>query len=92
MINPCSFVKGRLPNWLVLVLTSIDVNWKHTVGMIETNPIAKLEFLNSSILSKKNNATPNNWIKVMTWEASWASEKNEESIKQKLKTAIMSKK
>lgn len=81
-----------LPNWLVLGLISKDVNWKQTVGNNDINPIPKLEFLKSSILSKKYSATPNNWINVNTWAANWASEKKHESIKQKLNTANISKK
>lgn len=92
IINPSSFVKGKLPYWFVLGLIMIERNWKQTGGNNERKPIAKPEFLKASILSKKNRATPKSWMKVNTWAASWASEKNEDNIKQKLNTASISKK
>ena len=70
----------------------IERNWKQTGGNNEMNPIANSEFLKASILNKKNNATPKSWRKVKTWAASWASEKNEDNIIQKLNTASISKK
>ncbi len=70
----------------------IEINWKHTVGIIAISPIPKSEFLKSFIYKRKYSATPNNWIKVRTWAASWAYEKNDDNMKQKLNIAIISSK
>jgi len=91
-MKPWSYEKGKLSYWFVFGLISMDVNWKQTVGKSEAAPIANYEFLKSSILIKKYNATPNSWIKVMTWAASWESEKKDESINEKLSSANISKK
>ncbi len=53
---------------------------------------ANEDCLKSLICKRKKNPTPNNCKNVMTWAATCASEKKDDIIKQKFKTAIISKK
>jgi hypothetical protein len=68
------------------------VNWKQTEGMRDVSYMAIADFLKDSMLRRAEKATPNNWMKVSTWAANWASKNIVENIRQNPKIAIINKK